>query len=142
MAEFQGNLNELRGKLSVLQEQYAQALFSTETSDTDATRTTLQNVENRINAVGAGIYRLSNATNKKLQQLEKLAKNADGGTALMSGEIAQSSASLHSIDVMKADALAEQMDIEVRDTTVAFLYNIIAIGLVGLMAIRLKPPPQ
>jgi hypothetical protein len=142
MAELQGKLNELRGKLSVLQEQYAQGLYSAGTSDTDATRTTLQNVEHRINTVGAGIYRLSNATNKKLQQLEMLAKTADGGTALLSGVIAQSGISHNDIDVMKADALAEQMDREVRDTTVSFLYNLVAIGLVGFMALRLRPPTQ
>ena len=142
MAGLQSKLDGLRGQLSVLQEQYAHALFAAEAADTDATRTALQAVETRINRVGAGIFRLSNATNQKLRALEKHASQADGDTAVLRGQLALSTRALQDTDVARADALAEQMDLEVRNKTVAFLYNLVAIGLVGMMAYKLKAPSQ
>ena len=140
MAELQSKLNELRGQLSVLQEQYSQALFAAETNSTDTTRTALQSVENRINSVGAGVFKLSNATDQKLKQLEESAKNADAGTELLGGEISIARSAMQGADVAKADALADQMDREVRDTTVSFFYHLIAVGLVGMMAFKLRAP--
>lgn len=140
MAELQSKLNELRGQLGVLEERYAQALFEAETTKSDTTQKSLQSIETRINAVSAGIFRLSNATNRKLRALSDQAKQLSSNSSLLRGEIMLSNKAISQTDQAKADALADQMDLEVRTTTISFMYHIVAIILVGLMAVKLKAP--
>lgn len=136
MTDLQTAASHLRGKLNVLQEQYASALYAAEVGGSPSDMQGLKDVENRINAVNAGIFRLSNSTSKTLKELEIETAGTEAKATLLNAAIADETP----VSAARSRALADQMDAELQETTAAFFYNVIAILLVGFMAAKLKAP--
>ena len=140
MADLQQTATELAGKLHVLREQYAQSLYEAEVHPTQDTKFALKNIENRINSVSAGIYRLQNTTSKRLEHLEDTIKDTRAKTAIWSGELKVLDKTSNSIYPTRDALLASQMEAEVESATFAFFYNIAGIALVIAMGLKLKAP--
>jgi hypothetical protein len=137
----QARAAELSGSLRVLEEQYADALYSASTYDTPTTRATLQRVEDNINGVSAGAYRLQHSVAKLLQQQEATITTSQTRSEELGGDITLFDRQLDATNPAQAEALASQMEGELQNATVAFLYNAAAIALVAAMALGLRSRP-
>ena len=140
MSDLQQTANELAGKLRVLREQYAQSLYEAEVHPTPDTQAALKAVENRVNGVSAGIYRLQNTTSKRLEHLEETIKNTRAKTAIWGGELKLLDKTSDATHPTRDALLAKQMEDEAESAAFTFFYNVAAIALVVAMGLKLKAP--
>ena len=133
MADLANRYADLDGKLKVLQEQYAQALYSASTAPTADNKTALQNVEGRVNKVSAGIYRLQNDTAKRLSDLTAKIDAGEVRTTQLAGELKLLSNTDHAIDVSQSSVLEKDTQAELENTAYLFYANITGLLLVAAM---------
>ena len=133
MADLANRYADLDGKLKVLQEQYAQALYSASTAPTADNKTVLQNVEGRVNKVSAGIYRLQNDTANRLSDLTAKVDEGEVRTTQLAGELKLLSNTDHAIDVPQSSVLEKDTQAELENTAYLFYANITGLLLVAAM---------
>ena len=133
MADLANRYADLDGKLKVLQEQYAQALYSAGIAPTADNKTTLQNVEGRVNKVSAAIYRLQNDAAKRLSDLTAKINAGEARTAQLAGELKLLGGTTHEIDVSQSSVLEKDTQAELENTAYLFYTNITGLLLVAAM---------
>jgi len=142
MSDLQQTADELAGKLHVLREQYAQSLYEAGVHPTPDTQAALKTIENRVNGVSAGIYRLQNTTSKRLEHLEGTIKETHLRTAMWGGELKLLDEASDTTHPTRDALLAKQLEAEAESAAFTFFYNVAAIALVVAMGLKLKAPPS
>ena len=133
MVDLANRYADLNGKLKVLQEQYAQALYTAGVDPTADNKTALQNVEGRVNKVSAGIYRLQNDAAKQLASLTAKINAGEARTAQLAGELKLLGNTDQAIDVSESSALEKDTQAELENTAYLFYANMIGLLLVAAM---------
>ena len=133
MADLANRYADLDGKLKVLQEQYAQALYSADTAPTVNNKTALQSVEGRVNKVSASVYRLQNDTAKRLSDLTSRINAGELRTSQLAGELEMLGDTDRGIDVSQSSVLEKDTQAELVNTVYTFYANLTGLLLVAAM---------